>query len=89
MRMIIRRISFYLATAIVANDAGISLVAWEHDHIPDIAANIPVVTGVVVPTAWPGDRFDIIWCFTLAADDGAAYQFTALPELLLSGDAPA
>jgi hypothetical protein len=78
-----------LATAIVANDAGISLVAWEHDHIPDIAANIPVVTGVVVPTAWPGDRFDIIWCFTLAADDGAAYQFTALPELLLSGDAPA
>lgn len=78
-----------LATAIVANDAGISLVAWEHDHIPDIAANIPVVTGVVVPTVWPGDRFDIIWCFTLAADDGAAYHFTALPELLLSGDAPA
>jgi hypothetical protein len=78
-----------LATTIVANDAGISLVAWEHDHIPDIAANIPLVTGVVVPTVWPGDRFDIIWCFTLAADDGAAYQFAALPELLLSGDAPA
>jgi hypothetical protein len=78
-----------LATAIVANDAGISLVAWEHDHIPDIAANIPVVTGVVVPTVWPADRFDIIWCFTLAADRGAAYTFTALPELLLSGDAPA
>jgi hypothetical protein len=78
-----------LATTIVASDAGISLVAWEHDHIPDIAANIPLVTGVVVPTVWPGDRFDIIWCFTLAADDGAAYQFAALPELLLSGDAPA
>jgi hypothetical protein len=78
-----------LAKAIVANDAGISLVAWEHDHIPDIAANIPVLTGVVVPTVWPGDRFDIIWCFTLAADDGAAYHFTALPELLLPGDAPA
>ncbi|MGB7867533.1 MAG: hypothetical protein WBM01_04485 [Mycobacterium sp.] len=78
-----------LATAIVANDAGISPVAWEHDHIPDIAANIPVVTGVVVPTVWPGDRFDIIWCFTLAADEGAAYHFAALPELLLSGDAAA
>jgi hypothetical protein len=78
-----------LANAIVANDAGISLVAWEHDHIPDIAANIPAVTGVVVPTVWPGDRFDIIWCFTLAADGGTAYNFTALPELLLSGDAPA
>lgn len=78
-----------LATAIVANDAGVSLVAWEHDHIPEIAANIPVVSGAVVPTVWPGDRFDIIWCFTLAADGGAAYQFTALPELLLSGDGPA
>jgi hypothetical protein len=78
-----------LATAIVANDAGVSLVAWERDHIPDIAANIPVVSGAVVPTVWPGYRFDIIWRFTLAADGGAAYQFTALPELLLSGDGPA
>jgi hypothetical protein len=77
-----------LATAIVANDAGVSLVAWEHDRIPDIAAKIPVVSGAVVPTVWPGDRFDIIWCFSLAADGGAAYQFTALPELLLSGDGP-
>jgi hypothetical protein len=78
-----------LATAIVANDAGTSSVAWEHDHIPDIAANIPVVTGVVVPTVWPGDRFDIIWCFTLAAGGGAAYQLSALPELLLSRNGPA
>jgi hypothetical protein len=77
-----------LATAIVANDAGISLVAWEHDHIPD-TANIPLVTGAVVRTVRPGDRFDIIWCFTLAADDGVAYHVAALPELLLSGDAPA
>lgn len=44
---------------------------------------------VVVPTVWPGDRFDIIGCFTLAANDVAAYQFTALPELLLPGDGPA
>ncbi len=78
-----------LASAIIANDAGISLVAWEHDHIPEIAANIPVVSGFVVPTMWPGDRFDLIWCFTLAAGEGAAYHFAALPELLLSGDAPA
>ena len=76
-----------LAKAIVANDTGTSLVAREHDHIPDIAANIVAVTGVVVATVWPGDRFDIIWCFTLAAKDVAAYHFTTLPELLLSGDA--
>ncbi len=78
-----------LAASIIATDAGISLVAWDHHRIPDIAANIPVVTGVVVPTVWPGDRFDIIWCFTLAAGDGAAYHFTALPQFLLPGDAPA
>jgi len=77
------------AAWIVANDAVVSLVAWEHDHIPDIAAKIPVATGVVVPTVWPGDRFDINWCVTLAAADGAAYHFTALPELLLASDGPA
>src|ERR1700751_4600423 len=44
-----------LATAIVANDAGTSLVAWEHDRIPDIAANIPVVTGGVGPPVGAGD----------------------------------
>jgi hypothetical protein len=77
-----------LASAIAANDAGISLVAWEHDHIPDIAANIPVVSGVVVPAPWPGDRFDLIWCFTLAAGNTPAYHFAALPELLLFGRRP-
>lgn len=78
-----------LAASILATDAGVSLVAWEHRRIPDIAANIPVATGVAVPTVWPGDRFDIIWCFSQAPGDGAAYHFTALPELLLPGDAPA
>jgi hypothetical protein len=29
----------------------------QHDHIPDFAANIPVVTGVAV-IMWAGDRFD-------------------------------
>jgi hypothetical protein len=30
----------------------------QHDHIPGIAAIIPVVTGVAVPTRWAGDRSD-------------------------------
>jgi hypothetical protein len=64
-------------------------VAWEHHHVPDIAANIPAVSDVVFPTVWPGERFDLIWRFTLAAGDAPAYHFAALPQLLLSGDAPA
>ena len=39
----------HLATSILASDSGVSLVCWEHSRIPDIAAHIPVATGVVVP----------------------------------------
>jgi len=77
-----------LAAAIVANDAGVSLVAWEHDHLPAIAAAIPVVAGVVVPTVWPGDRFDVIWAFTLATASPIAYNFACLAQMLLAGDGP-
>ena len=79
-----------LAAAIVANDADVSLVAWEHDHMPAIAAAIPVAPGVVVPTIWPDDRFDVIWCFTLVSNPATpvAYSFASLPQLLLAGDAP-
>jgi hypothetical protein len=52
-------------------------------------ANIPVVRSVFVRATWPGDRFDLIWCFTLAVGNAPASHFAALPELLLSGDAPA
>jgi hypothetical protein len=30
----------------------------QHDHMPDFAANIPVVTGVAVRTMLAADRFD-------------------------------
>jgi hypothetical protein len=46
------------------------------------------VPGTVIPPAWPGDRFDVIWTFTLAP--GAAspsYTFGQVPQQLLSGDA--
>ena len=48
------------AAWILATDAGVSLVCWEHSRIPDIAAHIPVATGVDVPRVWTGDRFDVI-----------------------------
>ncbi|GAA4395041.1 hypothetical protein [Tsukamurella soli] len=77
-----------LAAAILASGAEVCLVAWEHGHIPAIAAAIPVVAGTAVPTAWPVDRFDVVWRFTLAGGDGAAYRFAALPQSLLAGDGP-
>jgi hypothetical protein len=71
----------------ILQQTGVVLVAWEHDHIPDIAAYVPVDGGVTVPTAWPDDRFDVIWAFTLSSN--SLYTFEQLPELLLAGDGPA
>jgi hypothetical protein len=77
-----------LASAVVANYTGVVLICWEHRHIPAIAAALPTVSGTQIPAAWPGDRFDVIWSFTLQA--GAAspeYVFSQIPQQLLGGDA--
>jgi hypothetical protein len=34
---------------------------------------------------WPGDRFDVIWTFTLDRD-GGRYVFGQVPQQLLGGD---
>ncbi|MFC4909102.1 hypothetical protein [Actinomadura gamaensis] len=59
---------------------GVTLVAWEHHAIPDIAKGL----GASTP-AWPDDRFDLVWLFTRSS---AAWTFTQAPQLLLSGDRP-
>jgi hypothetical protein len=76
-----------LAAAVVSQNSGVVLICWEHDHIPSLASSLPAVTGTVIPPAWPDDRFDVIWTFTLVP--GAAppkYTFTQIPQQLLSGD---
>jgi hypothetical protein len=76
-----------LANAIVANYAGVLLVCWEHQHIPAIATALPTVSGTQIPAAWPGDRFDLIWSFSLQAGTSPiAYVFTQIPQQLLAGD---
>ncbi len=78
-----------LATNIVSQYSGVVLVCWEHDHIPSIASSLPTVAGTVIPPAWPGDRFDVIWTFTLVSGSAPAqYTFTQIPQQLLSGDVP-
>ena len=76
-----------LATAVVADYTGVVLICWEHQHIPAIAAALPTVSGTQIPAAWPGDRFDLIWSFSL--QPGAAsttYAFSQIPQQVLSGD---
>jgi len=57
-----------LAASVVSGYSGIVLICWEHDHIPALANALPTVSGTVIPQVWPGDRFDVIWTFTQAAD---------------------
>jgi hypothetical protein len=77
-----------LAADVVSSYAGVVLICWEHDHIPSLASSLPTVPGTVIPQTWPGDRFDVVWTFTLAP--GAAsppYAFGQVPQQLLAGDA--
>jgi hypothetical protein len=76
-----------LANAVVSGCTGVVLVCWEHQHIPAIAAALPTVAGTQIPAAWPGDRFDMIWSFSLqAGTTSTAYVFTQIPQQLLAGD---
>jgi broad specificity phosphatase PhoE len=59
---------------------GVVLVAWEHKHIPLIAAALQART----PSTWPDHRFDMVWLLT--SREGG-YDFTAVNQSLLNGDA--
>lgn len=74
-----------LGEAVLAAQSGTVLICWEHDHIPAIARALPTKPGTVVPDAWPSDRYDLIWQFTL---DGGTYAFEVLPQHALGGDGP-
>jgi hypothetical protein len=77
-----------LAASVVSSYSGVVLICWEHDHIPAIATSLPTGAGTVIPQPWPGDRFDVIWTFTLVPGSAPAqYTFGQIPQQLLSGDA--
>jgi hypothetical protein len=77
-----------LAANVVSSYSGVVLICWEHDHIPAIATSLPTVPGTAIPQAWPGDRFDVIWTFTLVPGSSPPrYTFGQIPQQLLSGDA--
>jgi len=77
-----------LADSLVRDHSGVVLICWEHKHIPVIASALPVSGGSAIPGKWPGDRYDVIWEFTLAPGAGPPrYTFSQIPQQLLSGDA--
>ncbi len=78
-----------VARHILAEESGTSLVCWEHTLLQAIASCIPLhLDSRPIPAAWPSDRFDLIWLFTLNGPLGrTGYFFTELPQLLLAGDA--
>lgn len=76
-----------LVSDILTNDRGVTLICWEHHHIPAIALAIPTVSGTRIPSPWPGDRFDVVWRFDLRPGTGPPeYGFTQIPQQLLAGD---
>ena len=62
--------------------SGPVLIAWQHENINAIANSIP---GEAAPQTWPGDRFDVVFVFTLDPSDGT-YSFAQVMQLLLEGD---
>jgi hypothetical protein len=71
--------------AVLLRVRGGVLVAWEHNHIPAIAAALPVRNPRDVPARWPGQRYDIVFLFRLS-EDGKTYVFSQVPQLALPGD---
>ncbi|WP_116204544.1 hypothetical protein [Amycolatopsis circi] len=56
-----------------------TLISWQHEEIPALAAAF----GATAPQKWPDDRFDVVWVLTPA---GSGWTLTQVPELLLAGD---
>jgi hypothetical protein len=59
-----------------------TLICWQHGELPAIATAPQNITPVP-PTAWPDDRYDLVWALTPTAD---SWSFHQIPELLLDGD---
>lgn len=62
---------------------GVVLIAWEHDAIPGIAADIAGDRDIC-PNKWPDSRFDVVWILDQKAS--SAWILTQTPQLVLPGD---
>ena len=60
-----------------------ALIVWHHGNLPELLAHLPIVNRGDVPSAWPEDRFDLIW---VLARSGDSYTFAQVDQDLLDGD---
>jgi hypothetical protein len=74
--------------AALAAEAGVAVVCWQHQGLPDLARAIAVpqpLPGLTDGWSWPEDRYDVIW--SLRRDGpGEAWRFTQYSQGLLLGD---
>jgi hypothetical protein len=68
----------------VVTCAGVVLICWQREYIPDIASYI-LGDNKMAPQNWPENCFDIIWVFDLDRNAGR-YNFQQVPQKLLAGD---
>jgi hypothetical protein len=64
--------------------AGVVLICWQHELIPEIANRI-LRNKTTAPQDWPEDRFDVVWVFDRDEATGH-YSFKQVPQNLLMGD---
>ena len=70
-----------LAAGLLATP-GVSLTAWQHQHIPLITQKLGLAH-LGAPTIWPGERFDMVFVFTRHR---GVWSFAQVPQLVLAGD---
>ena len=73
-----------LAKALKALPAGTqALVVWEHSRIPAIGPALGKVSPKP-PSAYPSNRFDVVWVYNLQAD--GSWKFSQVNEAILPTD---
>ena len=62
--------------------SGVVLAAWSHEGLPALARALGAAEPAP-PTAWPKERFDLVWVFT---PQGSQWALRQIPQWLLAGD---
>ena len=70
--------------ATISGVDGVVLVCWQHEDIADIAnALSPKPQGI--PDKWPGDCFNVVFCFE-RPDSASPWSFRQIVPVMLKGD---
>jgi broad specificity phosphatase PhoE len=72
----------------VRQQSGIVLISWQHEKIAEIAQQLmpdPGTAAKLPGTAWPEERYDLVWVLTPPAQ-GGKWTLKQVPQLLLVGD---